>query len=150
MGKCSCLAGSRESTGSLSFRLDASHPIVRLLSLRSFSYTVPSPPPSLCFSLGLGRGVGRTQFLSCAAAAAATKSLQSCPTLCDPTDGSPPGPSVHGSFQTRALEWGVPLPSPADHTSAHHIVHLRRAFCSVSNIFHLKVKKKREKSLDGH
>ena len=76
-----------------------------------------------------------------AAAAAATKSLQSCPTLCNPTDGSPPGPSVHGSFQARALEWGVPLPSPADHTGADHIVHLRRAFCSVSNIFHLKGKK---------
>ena len=31
-----------------------------------------------------------------AAAAAATKSLQSCPTLCDPMDSSPPGSSVHG------------------------------------------------------
>ena len=31
-------------------------------------------------------------------AAAAAKSLQSCPTLCDPRDGSPPGPSVHGVF----------------------------------------------------
>ena len=30
------------------------------------------------------------------AAAAAAKSLQSCPTLCDPIDGSPPGPSTHG------------------------------------------------------
>ena len=39
------------------------------------------------------------------AAAAAAKSLQSCPTLCDPMDGSPPGSSVHGIFQARALEW---------------------------------------------
>ena len=39
------------------------------------------------------------------AAAAAAKSLQSCPTLCDPTDGSPPGSSVHGIFQARVLEW---------------------------------------------
>ena len=38
-------------------------------------------------------------------AAAAAKSLQSCPTLCDPTDGSPPGSSVHGIFQARVLEW---------------------------------------------
>ena len=38
-------------------------------------------------------------------AAAAAKSLQSCPTLCDPRDGSPPGPSVHGVLQARALEW---------------------------------------------
>ena len=42
-----------------------------------------------------------------AAAAAAAKSLQSCPTLCDPIDGSPPDPSVHGIFQARVLEWGA-------------------------------------------
>jgi len=40
-------------------------------------------------------------------AAAAAKSLQSCPTLCDPIDGSPPGSSVHGIFQARVLEWGA-------------------------------------------
>ena len=38
-------------------------------------------------------------------AAAAAKSLQSCPTLSDPMDCSPPGSSVHGIFQTRVLEW---------------------------------------------
>ena len=38
-------------------------------------------------------------------AAAAAKSLQSCPTLCDPTDGSPPGSPVAGILQARALEW---------------------------------------------
>ena len=37
----------------------------------------------------------------------AAKSLQSCPTLCDPIDGSPPGSSVHGIFQARVLEWGA-------------------------------------------
>ena len=42
-----------------------------------------------------------------AAAAAAAKSLQSCLTLCDPIDGSPPGSSVHGIFQARVLEWGA-------------------------------------------
>ena len=40
-------------------------------------------------------------------AAAAAKSLQSCPTLCDPIDGSPPGPAVPGIFQARVLEWGA-------------------------------------------
>ena len=40
-------------------------------------------------------------------AAAATKSLQLCLTLCDPIDGSPPGPSVHGIFQARVLAWGA-------------------------------------------
>ena len=38
-------------------------------------------------------------------AAAAAKSLQSCPTLCDPTDGSPPGSPVPGILQARTLEW---------------------------------------------
>jgi len=39
------------------------------------------------------------------AAAAAAKSLQSCPTLCDPRDGSPPGSPVPGVLQARTLEW---------------------------------------------
>ena len=39
------------------------------------------------------------------AAAAAAKSLQSCPTLCDPWDGSPPGSPVPGILQARTLEW---------------------------------------------
>ena len=37
--------------------------------------------------------------------AAAAKSLQSCLTLCDPMDGSPPGSSARGIFQARVLEW---------------------------------------------
>ena len=40
-----------------------------------------------------------------AAAAAAAKSLQSCPTLCDPIDGSPPSSPVPGILQARILEW---------------------------------------------
>ena len=40
-----------------------------------------------------------------AAAAAAVKSLQSCPTLCDPRDGSPPGSPIPGILQARILEW---------------------------------------------
>ena len=43
-------------------------------------------------------------MLSAAAAAAAAKSLQSCPTLCDPIDSSPPGSSVPGILQARTLE----------------------------------------------
>ena len=42
-------------------------------------------------------------LLACAAAAA--KSLQSCPTLCDPIDSSPPGSAVPGILQARILEW---------------------------------------------
>ena len=40
-----------------------------------------------------------------AAAAAAAKSLQLCPTLCDPIDGSPAGIPVPGILQARTLEW---------------------------------------------
>ena len=39
------------------------------------------------------------------AAAATAKSLQSCPTLCDTIDGSPPGSSVPGTVQARTLDW---------------------------------------------
>ena len=39
--------------------------------------------------------------------AAAAKSLQSCPTLCDSTDGSPPGSPDPGILQARTLEWGA-------------------------------------------
>ena len=49
------------------------------------------------------------------AAAAAAKLLQSCPTLHDPMDCSPPGSSIHGILQARVLEWGAiafSTPSP--------------------------------------
>ena len=39
--------------------------------------------------------------------AVAAKSLQSCPTLCDPIDGSSPGSPVPGILQARVLEWGA-------------------------------------------
>ena len=41
-------------------------------------------------------------FISCTA-----KSLQSCPTLCNPIDGSPPGSPIPGILQVRILEWGA-------------------------------------------
>ena len=47
-----------------------------------------------------------SQYTKCTAAAAtAAKSLQSCPTLCDLIDGSPPGSPVPGILQARTLEW---------------------------------------------
>ena len=48
-----------------------------------------------------------TVWIYPASAVAAAKSLQSCPTLCDPTDGSPPGFPVPGILQARTLEWGA-------------------------------------------
>ena len=57
------------------------------------------------------------------AAAAAAKLLQSCPTLCDPIDSSPPGSTVPGILQARIMEWVAmyplgDLPDPEmEHTS---------------------------------
>ena len=51
------------------------------------------------------RGLFWKKVVSVELAAAAAKSLQSCPTLCDPIDGSPPGSPVPGTLQTRTLEW---------------------------------------------
>ena len=48
-----------------------------------------------------------------AAAAAAAKSLQLCPTLCDPIDGSPSGSPIPGILQARTLEWVAISPSNA-------------------------------------
>ena len=45
------------------------------------------------------------RIAAAAAAAAAAKSLQLCPTLCNPTDGRPPGSTVPGILQARTLEW---------------------------------------------
>ena len=55
----------------------------------------PSPSPTVPTSV----------LYICISAAAAAKSLQSCPTLCDPIDGSPLGSSVPGILQARILEW---------------------------------------------
>ena len=56
---------------------------------------------------GMHYSAGGCGFNMNAAAAAAAKSLQSCPTLCDPRDGSPPGSPVPGILQARTLEWGA-------------------------------------------
>ena len=55
---------------------------------------------SLIFRLGARVGMRRDS-----AAAAAAKALQSCPSLCDPIDGSPRGSAVPGILQARTLEW---------------------------------------------
>ena len=59
-------------------------------------------PTSLRASISLR---GNNLFVGHPAAAAAAKSFQSRPTLCDPTDGSPPGSAVPGILQARTLEW---------------------------------------------
>ena len=86
---------------------------------------LPTPPPpclcpapprapctahmwsSACLSAPRGWGLGSVCSSGLVPAAAAAKSLQSCPTLCDPIDGSPPGSPVPGLLQARTLEWAA-------------------------------------------
>ena len=68
----------------------------------------------MCAAAAAKSGLGGTLAAAAAAsksglggtpAATAAKSLQSCPTLCDPIDGSPPGSPVPGILQARTLQW---------------------------------------------
>ena len=104
-----------------------SHSITAAPSMRTFS-TSPAQmqiqePQSMCFIVGFFHSMRQQQYgatqaqrsvllssLSSSPATAA-KSLQSCPTLCDPRDGSPPGSPVPGILQERTLS-GLPFPSP--------------------------------------
>ena len=73
---------------------------------RHYILAVPSAWNTLCLIVLLEDCSQRIpSFSTYAAAAAAAKSLQSCPTLCDPIDGSPPGSPVPGILQVRTLEW---------------------------------------------
>ena len=58
-------------------------------------------------SPGKNTGVGCHFLLQCMKGKSESEVAQSCPTLSDPTDCSPPGSSVRGIFQVRALEWGA-------------------------------------------
>ena len=69
------------------------------------SFTYQAPARNFAINLVYCPPVAPTSLLFQAAAAAAAKSLQSCPTLCDPIDSSPLGSSVPGILQARTLEW---------------------------------------------
>ena len=67
-------------------------------------------PTRLCRpwdSPGKNTGVGCHFLLQCMKVKSESEVAQSCPTLSDPMDCSPPGSSVHGIFQARVLEWGA-------------------------------------------
>ena len=74
-----------------------------ILSKVSMLLVVEAKPIPCSWDAMCGQGIMPTEYLIGDAAAA--KSLQSCPTLCDPTDGSLPGSSIPGIFQARMLEW---------------------------------------------
>jgi len=67
------------------------------------------PTRLLCHwdSLGKNTGVGCHFLLQCMKVKSENEVTQSCPTLCDPVDGTPPGSPVPGILQARTLEWGA-------------------------------------------
>ena len=67
----------------------------------------PNRPPCPWDSPGKNTGVGCHFLLQCMKVKSESEVAQSCPTLRDPLDCSPPGSSVHGIFQARVLEWGA-------------------------------------------
>ena len=73
------------------FIVQLSHPYMTIGKTTPFCWTFVGKVMSLLFSM--------------LSAAAAAKSLQSCPTLCDPIDVSPPGAPIPGILQARTLEW---------------------------------------------
>ena len=97
-------------------------------------HTIPPPPwqtlppayPLMSQALKKGRPSSLTDFA--AAAAAAAKSLQSCPTLCDPIDSSPSGSSIHGILQAETPETppssraeGLLFLHPLDHRKSKRV-----------------------------
>ena len=86
---------------------------VRILEWVAISYSKGSSQPRdwTCFLIKIKTKANISTVVTSAhctagsAAPAAAKSLQSCPTLCDPIDGSPPGSPVPGILQERILEW---------------------------------------------
>ena len=67
----------------------------------------PTRLPRPWDSPGKNTGVARHFLLQCMKVKSEGEVAQSCPTLHDPMDGSLPGPSIHGIFQARVLEWGA-------------------------------------------
>ena len=78
------------------FNITVACSLFLLNSVTLYGYAALLYPFSIWWSL---------DSLQLLAAAAAANSLQSCPTLCDPRDGSPPGSPVPGILQARTLEW---------------------------------------------
>ena len=67
----------------------------------------PTRLPRPWDSPGKNTGVGCHFLLQCMKLKSGSEVAQSCPTLSDPVDCSPPGSSIHGVFQARVLEWGA-------------------------------------------
>ena len=85
------------------------------------------------FQLSHPQALVTTPAAAAASAVAAAESLQSCPTLCNPIYGSPPGSPVPGILQARVLEW-VAIASPVNTPKKQQMIciSLSLFFCSAS------------------
>ena len=73
-------------------------------------------------SPGKNTGVGCHFLLQCMKVKSESEVAQSCPTLRDPMDCSPPGSPIHGIFQARVLEWGCHCLSPLDSLAPFKVI----------------------------
>ena len=93
----------------------------------------PTRLPRPWDSRGKNTGVGCHFLLQCMKLKSESEVAQSCPTLSDPMDCSPPGSSIHGIFQARVLEWAAiafsTLHLRAELTCQHHWSRLHRIPC---------------------
>ena len=117
----SCMAGRFFTVWASSGALAVYSPLLLLLLLLSTSVVSdsvrphrrqPTRLPCPWDPPGKNTGMGCHFLLRCMKVKSESEVAQSCPTLSNPMDCSPPGSSIHGIFQARVLEW-VPLPSPS-------------------------------------
>ena len=78
-------------------------------------------PRSWLLEAIMPKSPARESQKSCVCVCVCVVCTQSCPTLCDPMDYSPPGSSVHGNFQARILEWAAILYSRGSSRPRHQI-----------------------------
>ena len=91
----------------------------------------PTRLPHPWASPGKNTGVGCHFLLQCMKVKSESKVTQSCPTLSDPMDCSPPGSSIHGILQAGVLEWGAIAFSKVQAT---YILFLKASGCSFQRI----------------
>ena len=110
-------------------------------------------PPTrlLCLwdSPGKNTGVGCHFLLQCMKVKSESEASQSCPTLSDPMDCSLPGPSIHGIFQARVLEWGT-IYSPLFLSGLSSLLANKYRFFSPCNLLIEVIRSFVEKALATH
>ena len=92
----------------------------------------PTRLPRPWDSPGKNAGVGCHFLLQCMKVKSESEGAQSCPTLSDPIDGSPPGSPVHGIFQARVLEWGA-IGEKQIKTMKYHFTPIRNSYYKEKN-----------------